>query len=68
MPLDAGGRVGVRLVERLALEQRLRQRVEPLAVCGQQPLGGVLLLVDYAADLRVYQLMGRLGDGLGAGE
>ena len=63
-----GGRVGVQLVERLALEQRLGQRVEPLAVVRQQLAHVVELLVHDPAHLGVDQLLGRLRDRLGPGQ
>src|SRR5204863_3220729 len=55
-PVDAGGRVGVGLVERLALEEGLGQRVELVAVVAQQLAHLVLLLLDDPPGLAVDQL------------
>src|SRR5881397_2206236 len=47
--LDAGGRIGVVLVERLVLQQGLHERVEPVPVLAQQLHHLAMRLVDDAA-------------------
>jgi hypothetical protein len=55
------------LVERLALEQRARERFEIGAMRGEQPIGVAVTLLDDAPHLGVDQLGGRLACRAAAG-
>ena len=69
LAVDARHGVGVDLVERLALEQRLGEGVELLAVVADEPpVSPRVLLVDDPAYLLVDQLLGRLRTTAGAGQ
>src|SRR3954451_6198326 len=63
---DAGGRVRVRLVERLGGEQGVRQAVELLTVSDQRRHGLVVALVDDLPDLAVDELLRRRRDAVQA--
>src|SRR4051812_25514280 len=65
---DAGGGVGVDLVERLAREQRRGQRIEVVAVLGEQDRHVVVGVVDDAAYLLVDELLRRPRGLRGAGQ
>ena len=55
---DARRRVGLRLVERLGLEQRLGERLELVAVLDEQSVDLRVRLVDEPPDLVVDHLLG----------
>ena len=58
--LDPRLLIGLRLVERLALEQRAGQCLEPPALAPEELDHVVLGAVDDSADLLVDQLLGRV--------
>ena len=63
--LDPGHAVGIELVERLVLEQRLGQTVQPSSVLAQLLERAGVALIDDPPSLRLDQLAGRLRERIG---
>src|SRR6185437_473722 len=67
-PVEPGGLVGIGLVERLVLQQRVRERLQTLAVVPQARQRAGVALVHDPADLPVHQLAGGLRRAVDARE
>src|SRR5690606_39320750 len=62
---QAGHLEDLLLVERIALEQRLHERVQLAAMLAQQAQRFLVAFLDDAPDLRIHEARGLLADGPG---